>query len=90
MSDEWTPLDDVGRSIEAIKHGLRQLPAKFEQLEAARLNALEGMDALLAALTEGQPDASDLTDEEAEEFARALDTIHRVRDMLGPEDGGAS
>lgn len=84
MADEWTPLDDVGRSIEAIKHGLRRVPDQLARVEAARLETVGKLDAFLAALTAGSPDASDLTDAEAEEMAKALDTIYRVRDLLDP------
>lgn len=91
MSDEWTPLDDIGRSIETIKHNLRRLPDQLARVEDARRDALGKMDTFLAALTAGSPDASDLTDEEAEEFAQALDVIYRVRDQLAsreePADG---
>ena len=82
MNNEWTPLDDIGRSVESLKHNLRRLPDQLARVEAARREAVEKMDAFLAALAKGAPDASNLTDDEAEELAKALDTIHRVRDQL--------
>ena len=42
------------------------------------------MNRFLATLNDGTVDWSDATEEEAQQMAEALDTIHRVRDLLDP------
>lgn len=79
MSDEWTPLDDLGRLEAGLAHRMREFSQARARLEAARARTLASFDRLFATLGDCAVDWSTATDEEAAEMAEALDVIHRAR-----------